>query len=134
MRPWLTMSVLTGVLVCTFGVVWSQNSSMSNSNYNRNASAVNRRGGNPFAGIPCGPNANSNVGCDPNAGYNAANVDWNAANYAANMSKPGVTVQNTNAPRKAPPRKKRTRRPTASLGGAFTFTNSLSAMVAAGVS
>jgi hypothetical protein len=133
MKPALTMLVLTGVLICMFGVVWSQNSSTSNSNAARNSNAVNRHGGNPYAGIPCAPYATSNVGCDPNAGYNAANVDWNVANYAANMSKPGVTVQNTNAPRKAPPRKKRTRRPTASLGGAFTFKTSLSAMLAAGV-
>ena len=122
MKPALTILVLTCVLICMFGVVWSQNSSVSNTNANRNANAVNRREKN--FGTNCAP-------CDPNASWNTANMaanavnpDWNAANVAANAP----------ARRKAPTRKKRTRRPTASLGGAFTFENSLSAMLAAGVS
>ena len=122
MKPALTILVLTCVLICMFGVVWSQNSSVSNTNANRNANTVNRREKN--FGTNCAP-------CDPNASWNTANMagnavnpDWNAANVAANAP----------ARRKAPTRKKRTRRPTASLGGAFTFENSLSAMLAAGVS
>jgi len=122
MKPALTILVFTCVLICMFGVVWSQNSSVSNTNANRNANTVNRREKN--FGTNCAP-------CDPNASWNTANMaanavnpDWNAANVAANAP----------ARRKAPTRKKRTRRPTASLGGAFTFENSLSAMLAAGVS
>ena len=122
MKPALTILLLTAVLICMFGVVWSQNSSVSNTNANRNANTVNRREKN--FGTNCAP-------CDPNASWNTANMaanavnpDWNAANVAANAP----------ARRKAPTRKKRTRRPTASLGGAFTFENSLSAMLAAGVS
>ena len=122
MKPALTILVFTCVLICMFGVVWSQNSSVSNTNANRNANTVNRREKN--FGTNCAP-------CDPNASWNTANMaanavnpDWNAANVAANAP----------ARRKVPTRKKRTRRPTASLGGAFTFENSLSAMLAAGVS
>ena len=55
-------------------------------------------------------------------------VDWNAANVAVNAA----ANVNANVPRKRTPRK-RTRRPTASLGGAFTLGNSMSAMLAAGV-
>jgi len=122
MKPALTILLLTGVLICMFGVVWSQNSSVSNTNANRNANTVNRREKNFGTNCaPCDPNASWNTA---NMAANAVNVDWNAANVAANAP----------ARRKAPTRKKRTRRPTASLGGAFTFENSLSAMLAAGVS
>jgi len=122
MKPALTILVLTCVLICMFGVVWSQNSSVSNTNANRNANTVNRREKNFGTNCaPCDPNASWNTA---NMAANAVNVDWNAANVAANAP----------ARRKAPTRKKRTRRPTASLGGAFTFENSLSAMLAAGVS
>ena len=142
MKPKVVMIVLSGLLVCMFSVARSQNSSTSNSNTNRNANAVNRRGGNPYAGIPCAPNATSNVGCDPNAGWNEANMAANAANapwftHYANSARNSANVAsnaNANVPRKTPTRKKRTRRPIASLGGAFTFGNSVSAMLAAGVS
>ncbi|HTH36385.1 MAG TPA: hypothetical protein VL572_00380 [Pyrinomonadaceae bacterium] len=122
MKPALTILVFTCVLICMFGVVWSQNSSVSNTNANRNANTVNRHEKNFGTNCaPCDPNASWNTA---NMAANAVNVDWNAANVAANAP----------ARRKAPTRKKRTRRPTASLGGAFTFENSLSAMLAAGVS
>jgi len=129
MKPALTILVLTCVLICMFGVVWSQNSSVSNTNANRNANTVNRREKN--FGTNCAP-------CDPNASWNTANMAANAVNADWNAPNPNWNAANVaaNAParRKAPTRKKRTRRPTASLGGAFTFENSLSAMLAAGVS
>jgi len=148
MKPRAAVLALSCVIVLMFSFAWAQNSNVpSNSNAVRNAANrlsnarrganLNRNGGILSAGLPCAPNATSNIDCDPNANWNdklhsntnndwnATNPDWNAANVAANAV--------NYVPRKARPRK-RTRRPTASLGGAFTLHNSMSAMLAAGVS
>jgi len=131
MRSKTAALALSGLLACMVSVVWAQN---SNTATNSNANA-NRRGGNPYNGIPCSSNATSNMGCDPNAGW-SSNAAWNSANFAANAVNAMANVANVaaNAPRKTRPRKKRARRPTASLGGAFTLENSILGAVAAGVS
>jgi hypothetical protein len=142
MRTGSVMLVLTGVLMIMFSVAWSQNSAVNAVNAVANRNAMNRhRGSNtngrgpatdPCRGIPCAPVANSNIGYDPNDCCNAANTAANSVTNAIDGDGGAEDMRNANAPRKAP-KKKRIRRPISSLGGAFTFENSLSAMLAAGV-
>jgi len=149
MKPRSAVLVLSCVIVLMFSFAWAQNSNVpSNSNAVRNATNrlsnarrganLNRNGGGLSAGVPCPPNATSNIDCDPNANWNdklhSNNNDWNAVNVVTNSRGGPANMQNANEPRKALPKKRTRRRPTASLGGAFTLQNSMSAMLAAGVS
>lgn len=153
MRSILAMTVLLGVFICMFSVVWPQNSNtVANSNAVRNSNAMmNRlpgkwRGGNSTnrnganypgrnANVPCDPNVNSNFGCNPNVNWNEyfnADPAANAVNSMGNESYSNA-VMNTASPMNKKPVRKKKRRPTPSLGGAITLGNSMSAMLAAGV-
>jgi len=147
MRPRVAVFVLSGVLVCMFGVAWSQNS-----NTTRNANAVpninqGRGNGKRLAnGGVWDAEAERRKNIDGNTGRQIMNGSWNAndghwdleGNFARVNA--AITPENrvfSNAVKPAPTRKKparkKIRRPSAGMGGAISLGNILSAMLVAGV-
>lgn len=153
MRPLIGSTALLGLLMLMFAVVWPQNSNTHNSNAVPNANSATRNGRRP-ANFGNG-NANyryPGAWVDGNTNRPLVNGTWNAntnqwdidenllyTNAAANTPANGVVYSNAvNEARPVLKRKKpvtkKARRPTASLGGAITLGNAMSAMLASGVS
>jgi hypothetical protein len=142
MRPKVAVVVLSGVLVCMFSVVWSQNSNtVTNSNaavpnFNR-ANWNGRRlanGGIWNAEVEWRRNFDGNTGRQINNGsWNTNDGHWDYAEKGNTINALNRAVNAARPARKKPVRKK-TRRPSAGMGGTLILGNTWSAMLVAGVS